>query len=207
MSTNVLQLERLLKAERLAFERYERLRGYPQSIRNAGQTDDVLSKSAQLGKELCLLLCKLDYRHSEKRYCAEKLSIAFSLILQLHHQIGCLFGTPLSINILAIGHLELPVRGSVNIAPAPHLAIDRFPWATSDCGEAGNASRFPTDCLCFRARGGRMRVRQFQPIAGSQTDSHQGDLWQLGRRPNLGSLGRLVLPMAKRTELNRGKSA
>jgi hypothetical protein len=39
-----------------------------------------------------------------------------------------------------------------------------------------------------------MRVRQFQPIADSQTDSHQGDLWQLGRRPNLGSLGRLVLP-------------
>jgi hypothetical protein len=57
-----------------------------------------------------------------------------------------------------------------------------------------NASRFPTDCLCFRAGGGRMRVRQFQPIADSQTDSHQGDLWQLGRRPNLGSLGRLVLP-------------
>jgi hypothetical protein len=93
---------------------------------NAGQTDDVLSKSAQLGQELCLLLCKLDYRRSEKRYCAKKLSIAFSLILQLHHQIGCLFGTPLSVNILAIGHLELPVRGSANIAPAPHPAIDRF---------------------------------------------------------------------------------
>ena len=59
-------------------------------------------------EKLCFLLCKLDYRRSEKRYCAKKLSIAFSLILQLHHQIGCLFGTPLSINILAVGHLELP---------------------------------------------------------------------------------------------------
>jgi hypothetical protein len=103
--------------------------------------DDVqrgaFSENGALDQTLCLLLCKLDYRRSEKRYCAEKLSIAFSLILQLHHQIGCFFGTPLSINILAIGHLELPVRGSTNIAPAPHLAIDRFPWATSDCGEAG----------------------------------------------------------------------
>ena len=39
-----------------------------------------------------------------------------------------------------------------------------------------------------------MRFRHLQPVADSQTDSHQGDLWQLGRRPNLGSLGRLVLP-------------
>jgi hypothetical protein len=39
-----------------------------------------------------------------------------------------------------------------------------------------------------------MRFRHLQPIADSQTDSHQGDLWQLGRRPSLGSLGRLVLP-------------
>jgi hypothetical protein len=39
-----------------------------------------------------------------------------------------------------------------------------------------------------------MRFRHLQPIADSQTDSHQGDLWQLSRRPSLGSLGRLVLP-------------
>jgi hypothetical protein len=39
-----------------------------------------------------------------------------------------------------------------------------------------------------------MRVRRFQPIADSQTDSHEGNLWQLGRRPNLGSLDRLVRP-------------
>ena len=39
-----------------------------------------------------------------------------------------------------------------------------------------------------------MRFRHLQPITDTQTDSHQGDLWQLGRRPSLGSLGRLVLP-------------
>src|SRR5260370_30893778 len=93
------------------------------------------SQGPRLGQTLCLLLCKLDYRRSEESYCAKKLTITFSLILQLHHQSGGLFGTPLSINILAIGHLGLPVRGGVNIAPAPHLAIDRFPWAISDCGQ------------------------------------------------------------------------
>jgi hypothetical protein len=60
----------------------------------------------------------------------------------------------------------------------------------------GNASRFPTDCHYFRARGGPMRFRHLQPIADSQTDSYQGDLWQPGRRRNLGSLGRVVFPPA-----------
>jgi hypothetical protein len=86
-----------------------------------GRTDDVLgnssvvpfllSPSAQLDQALCLLLCKLDDRRSQKRYRAQKLTIAFSVILQLHHQISGLFGTPLRVNILAVGHLDLPVRG------------------------------------------------------------------------------------------------
>jgi hypothetical protein len=41
-----------------------------------------------------------------------------------------------------------------------------------------------------------MRFRHFQPIAGSQTDSYQGDLWRLGRRSNFRSPCRLVLPRA-----------
>jgi hypothetical protein len=41
-----------------------------------------------------------------------------------------------------------------------------------------------------------MRFRHLQPIANGETDSHQGDLWQLGCRRHLGSLGRVVLPPA-----------
>jgi hypothetical protein len=59
-----------------------------------------------------------------------------------------------------------------------------------------DASRFPTDCHCFRARRDPMRFRHLQPIANGETDSHQGDLWQLGCRRHLGSLGRVVLPPA-----------
>jgi hypothetical protein len=41
-----------------------------------------------------------------------------------------------------------------------------------------------------------MRFRHLQPIANGETYSHQGDLWQLGCRRYLGSLGRVVFPPA-----------